>query len=311
MKRMKVVLAFGIILLVIMELQSVNVVKANPMYTEIPPMVSMPEMNVNATISRVNGLLWAKIDAEYQMHTVYGFGDSYLAQNRGMGLVVDPSPYVTVTVTQDTLEAHYPIPSNATNISVKINDEETDWQQDKGRFHLFDANLPQINWTVSPVPQDFNVTVHYEQPISKTSEAYGYLGDYAFTLPLYGRYGCSIISYPLYDWSGDPVIKYNIQIESAFPKIAAYSIDNRGTLIPLNYTTSTENGVEKMDIAVSQGAEKTTVIQGGVAVFNSPIDETERFPPVFVVAAIGAVVAVIAVGLVVFLRKRNTKDLAI
>ena len=310
MKSLKVVLALGIIILVLMELQSVNVVRANPIYTEIPPKVSMPEMNVNATISKVDGLLWAKIDAEYQMHTIYGFGDSYQAQNTGMGLVVDSSPYVTVTVTQDILEAHYPIPSDATNLSVKINNEETQWQQDKGRFHLFDANLPQINWTISPVPQDFNMTISYEQPISKTSETYSYLGDYAFTLPLYGRYGCSIISYPLYDWGGYPPTKYNIQIQSAFP-IAVYSIDNRGALTSLNATTSTQIGFEKVNATFSHGAEDTSAIQGAVAVFNSSIDETERFPNVLVAAVCGALAAVIAIGLVVFLRKRNSKDSAI
>jgi hypothetical protein len=311
MNRKKVLFALGIILLVIIELQNVNVAKANPMYTQIPPKVNVPEMNVNATISKVNGLLWVKIDAEYQMHTIYGFGEGYLAQNRGMGLLIDPSPYVTVTVTQNTLDAHYPIPLNVTNLSVKINGKEIDWQLDnKGFFHIFDANIAEVNWTISPIPRDFLVIVHYEQPISKTSEAYKYLGDYAFTLPLYGRYGCSVILYPLYDWAGYPPTEYNIQIESTIFKIAAYSINNRGTLTPLNTTTSTENGFEKIKATVTHGVGETTAIQGAVAVFNSPIDETETFPPAFVLAASGAVVAVIVVGLVFFLRKRKTKDWA-
>jgi hypothetical protein len=124
------------------ELQTVNTANAY-LTSEIPPKVSMPEVNVNATITKVNGLLWAKIDAEYQMHTNYSYGYSYLAQNWGMGLLEDPSPYLKVIVTQNTLEAHYPIPINATNISVKIDNKENLWQLEKGTYHLFGENLPQ------------------------------------------------------------------------------------------------------------------------------------------------------------------------
>lgn len=303
-------LAFGIIFIVI-TLQNVNVAKANPMYTEIPPKVSMPKIMVNASISTVDGRLWVEVNAEYQMHTIYGFGDSYRAQNTGMGLVVDPSPYVTVTVTQDILEAHYPTPSNATNISVKINNKETSWQMEKGQFHLFDDNLPQINWTIAPVPQDFNITVHYEQPISETTEAYSYLGDYAFTLPLYGRYGCSIISFPLYDWAGYPPTEYKLQIESAISNIDTYSINNRGTLTFLNTTTSTENGFEKIKTTFSHGENESTAIQGAVVVFNSSLQKTGNLPDVLTIVAFGVLAAVVAVGVIIFLRKRKNKDLDI
>ena len=95
---------------------------------------------------------------------------SYLAPNSGMGLIADPSPYVKVIVTQDTLEAHYPIPSDATNISVSVDGKEVKLQTDPhGYFHIFDSNLPEINWTISPVPRDFRVAVHYEATNSKNN----------------------------------------------------------------------------------------------------------------------------------------------
>ncbi len=31
---------------------------------------------------------------------------------------------------------------------------------------IFDSNLPEINWTIQPVPQDFTIAVVYEQPNS-------------------------------------------------------------------------------------------------------------------------------------------------
>jgi len=272
------VLALSMILLFTIFLQGVNFAKANPMYTIIPPKVTVPEMNVNATISKVDDLLWVTIDAEYQMHTIYGYGDSYLARNTGVGLLSDPSAYVTVTVTQDVLEAHYPIPFNVTNMSVKVNDEKMEWQKDsRGFFHIFDADLQEINWTVAPVPCDFVVTVHYEHPISKTSEVYAYLGEYAFTLPLFGRYGCSNISFPLYSWFESIPRKYNIQIESDFTETDAYSIDGRGTLTPLNYA-SIENGVGRIEI--SQESEEDTFFHGAVIVFNTyaSVDDDPAVP---------------------------------
>ena len=225
-----------------------------------------------------------------------------------MGLLVDPSPYLKVIVTQNTLEAHLPIPINATSISLKIDNKETLWQLDKGHYHLCGENLPQINWTILPVPQDFNMTIHYELPISKTIEAYSYLGDYAFTLPVFGRFGCSNISYPLYDWAGYSSTDYSIRIESTIPQIGTYSINNRGTLTQLNVTTSNENGFEIVRTTFSHGTEESTSISGAVAVFDSPVDVTESFPNVSLLVGVSAFAFVIVVaGLLVYFKKHKHK----
>jgi len=301
-KNAALTLTLCMIFLVLMGLQIGNVVRGYPLY-EIPPKVNVPEMNVNATISRVDGAFWLKIDAEYKMHTVYALGDSYLAENTGMGLILDPSPYVIVTVTQDTLEAHYPIPSNATKISVWVNGEKVELQQDiHGYFHLFDANLQEINWTISPVPNDSLVAVHYEHPISRTGEEFSYLGDYAFTLPLYGRYGCSNLSYALYSWYGYPPNKYSIQIESNLTEMQAYSIDTRGTLTPLSHTPLI-NEVGRLEIAFSR-EEESPFVHGAVVVFNAPAEEAVPFPVVPIAVASAAAV-VVGVGLLAYFKKRR------
>lgn len=309
MKRTALELPLIVILLFVAVIGAQTITKANPMYTSIPPKVTVPEMNVNATISKVDDLFWVKIDAEYQMHTIYGYGDSYLAQNTGMGLIADPSPYVTVTVTQDILEAHYPIPFNVTNLSVKVNGEKVLWQQDsRGFFHIFDADLSEINWTVAPVPSEFVVVVHYEKSISKTSDVYSYLGDYAFVLPLYGRYGCSNISFPLYSWFGYIPREYNIQIESDFIETEAYSIDTRGTLAPLKYTASTEKGIERIEI--SQENEEDTFFHGAVVVFNIPFSFNDDpaildgYEPIFI-GIIAVLATVVGSGLLVYFKKRK------
>ena len=285
---------------VAMNLQAVNPAKGYPIY-EIPPKVNVPQTSVNASISKINGELWVNVDAEYVMHAVYALGDSYVAENTGFGLIADPSPYVQVTVTQDALEAHFPTPFNAVNVSATVDGETVELQQDPhGYFHLFDADMPEINWTVSPVPRDFTVAVHYEQPISKTSKTYAYLGDYAFTLPLYGRFGCSNISYPLYSWYGYPPNEYKVQVEPSFSKMQTYLIAPNGTLTHLNVTTVV-GGSEGVEISFSR-AKDDLFVHGAVVVFNDASGEAFSVVPVAAVVVIGVA---LGAGLLLYRRKRH------
>ncbi|MGB9853951.1 MAG: hypothetical protein ACPLRY_03990 [Candidatus Bathyarchaeales archaeon] len=298
MKTAVLALPFCSIFLGLIWLHGFNLAGGYPI-VEIPPKVNVTETIVNASISRVSGNLWAKIDAEYRMHAIYAYGDNYLTENYGIGLVLYPdSPFVMVTVTQDILEAHYPIPSGAINISVRLNGKEISVQQDAhGYYHLFDADLSEINWTVSPVPKNFVVTVHYEHPVSETTAAYAYLGDYFFMLPLYRRYGCSNISYPLYSWYGYPPNNCRIQIKSHLPELQelqVYLADSKGTLTPLNYTAFINDEDRSWIIAFSR-EHQSPIIHGAVAVFKAPSEETTLSPAVPVLAASAIILAAVLI----------------
>jgi hypothetical protein len=187
----------------------VDVAEANSgPVTQIPPVVSMPEMEVTASVSRVNGELWAIADAEYEMDIVHAFGDSFLTENWGTGLVADPSPFVTMEVVYDRLDVQYPVPSGATDVSVKIDDADVNCTRTERRFHLFYADLPKLHWRISSVPSSFSITAIYEHEVSTTSETYAYLGKYAFVIPLGSRYGLQeIIDYSFneYPWFGNTI----------------------------------------------------------------------------------------------------------
>jgi len=288
--------------------QAVNVAKANPgIATQFAPIVSMPEMQVNATISRVNGVLQAKVDAAYPMNTIYAFGESYQAPNYGFGLMYGPDE-VTVTVAYDRLDTQYPVPLNATNISVKMDGAELDWIPTKRIYHLFDANLPELHWNLSPVPRSFLITTHYEHPVPTTEQTYAYLGKSAFLFPLGQRYGLQeVISYAYneYPWFGNSTAQFNIQIEPTFTNIHAYSIDGFGTLKPLNYSISTENAAERIELVVSgeiPTSYETTPPYGIVVVFDEATETSEPFPTTWIVASV-ATVAVVGVGLLVYFVK--------
>jgi hypothetical protein len=123
-------------------------------------------MPVTASIVRVNGELWAKVHAEYQMNTTHALGDSYLVQNWGYAALIDP--YVTVTVAYDRLDTKYPVPLDATNISLKMDRAELKYTLTEKTYRLVDDNLPELHWRISPVPGDFSVAttnIQYQQQI--------------------------------------------------------------------------------------------------------------------------------------------------
>jgi hypothetical protein len=296
----------------------VNLAKANPgPATGVPPVVSVSKIQVHATISQVNGKLWAKVDATYYMNTIHAFGDKFQTANYKMGLIKDPSPFVTVTVTYDKLEAYYPFPSDATNISVKMDGAELKLVSRNRSFHLFgDGNLPELTWTMSPVPRNFLIEVHYDHPIGTINGIYSYLGKCAFLFSLGARYGLDDIIYGYYGyyWFDNSTAQFDIRVEPPFNQIYAYSIAELNPLNstlnpnPLNCTVSTENGTKRVEFTVSTPA--STLYQSlntsGVAVFlNETPEISEPFPAIPAITASGACVAVSAVVLLVYFKKRK------
>ncbi len=115
--------------------------------------------------------------------------------------------------------------------------------------HLFDSDLPNINWSISPVPQTFLLSTHYEFNIPKTTQAYEYLGTYACLIPIKSRYGLDTISgnysgYSWVGWSTNSSAHVRIKIDPSLSNTQLYSINNLGTLTELNFQLSNDNVVE-------------------------------------------------------------------
>lgn len=261
---------------------------------EIPVVVTVPKMMVNATISDNNGVFYAEVDSTYQTETVYKIGDTF-------------APGIKIAF--DRIDAYYPVPVNATNISVEANGSSYNWTyRPTGFTHLFDVNLPLINWTITPVPENFTLTTHYQNRIPRTDSAYAYLGEYALLIPLESRYGLDSISgnYSGYRWFGgfteNVSAHFEIKMQSSLSNIHAYSISNLGTLTPLDITTSNE---KEMQLELP----KSDLYPFGVVL---TFDENSSNPQPFAVetaiaiVSIGAVIIILMVGLLLFRRHRKT-----
>lgn len=231
-------------MLILIMLQFSSFANANPSIPpDIPPIVSVPEMSYNATVSILDNQPWAFVDIEYATFTIHAYGESYYLPKE-FPSDTDPNPYIKYTVITDKLEADYPIPLNATNIYVKVNEEEKNWQNKKGIYHLYDIDMPRITWVIQPVPSDFKVNVHYEQPLSKTND------EYVLIIPLGQRYGSTEASYyPLYDWFGYGTPTGSIKIKTELDyQMTAYAVNSTGSLRLISDSNFIDNKTLSVDI---------------------------------------------------------------
>jgi hypothetical protein len=243
------------LLLMLFAVQVISFAEANPgPVTEIAPVVKVPQIEVHAVIAKVDGKIWATVDATYQMTTVYVYGNQFLTPNHGMGYRVNPSDYVTVTITYDMLDVFYPIPLNSKNISFQMDGKELNWTMSNHVvYRLFDNDLPEITWRITHVPQSFTINVHYEHPIPPAGNTSDYLGRDIFLFPLGARYGCREIieaGYSPYPWFGNTTAKISIQIEQAFTNVTAYSVDSRGASTALDHKIARQNEKETIEFKV-------------------------------------------------------------
>jgi hypothetical protein len=211
----KIVILFSLLLFLLLPIQGNAIVSMPPQDT--PPIISANHTETNCTIFNIDGELWANVDMEYQMKTIHTLGSSFSRPYEGDFKVV-----------ANTVNAHYPVPISAQNLSVKINNQEISWQyHDRRVCHIFDLDLPEINWTIGPVPKTFTVTVHFVQPIPKNSQNNSLPGQYALVLPLMPRFGSTDTpSFHLYSWYdfGTPSADISIEGLQDFSLLNAYLI---------------------------------------------------------------------------------------
>ena len=191
-----------------------------------------------------------------------------------MGLI-NSQDEITVMVAYNRLDAQFPVPLNATNLSVKMDAEETNWTFTSRINHLLDANLPELHWGITPVPSNFSITTHYEYTVPSTTEAYAYLGKHACLFPLNSRFGLEgAINYNgnEHPWlTNATCTKFNIRMNPFFTNLKAYSVDGFGTLTPINFTLTMNNSTPTMQFTLS----KENILLGVVVLFDDP---TTQYP---------------------------------
>ena len=168
-------------------------------------LITMPEEYINYTITTINGSLWAKIDGTYPLHVLFW---------------------------QGALPLVYPTPPGTTDISVKMDETELNWNNfteiypDAVHFTAI-GNWPMINCTINPVPEYFTLRIHYEHPVMLINGSRTFL------------YDLNISPY-LSEQSTKSTAYFTVHMETSYTNLHVKTIATDETVTPINYTTTTD-----------------------------------------------------------------------
>ena len=168
--------------------------------------LAMPYETINYTITTIDDALWAKIDGHYPMHLTS----------------TDAQPLSLV----------YPIPPNTTNIQIKLDGTEVNFDYysngDEESRHYTDIGYWQmISCKVNPASADFLLEIHYEHPIEIRNGSYTFLYDLNI-----GPY--------LSASSINSVAHFNVRLEGERNNLQAFTTGYTGKWTPIGYNNSTE-----------------------------------------------------------------------
>ena len=247
--------------------KSTNVSNAD---TESP--LAMPEEYVNYTITRANGVLWAKIDGTYPLY--YSGSDAAL-------------PMV------------YPTPPGTTNISVRMDDVELDWSNFAEVYpddlhHTAIGNWSMIYCVLAPVPESFVLRIHYEHPVEVINGSYMFLYDLNISPYLSASANKSVVHYP-------------IHMDTEYSDLSVNSVFGADeSLKPIAYAVSGEKPVE---IKVDEVSEFGKPLPGDLLVSFREANTQEPLSVVW--AVIWVFVGIVFAGLAFygFRKRRNHKAL--
>lgn len=166
---LKAIIISALLVSLVAGMHAVKVTKAN--FIPIPAVMAMPEEYVNVTISQVNGTLWAKVDTTYLLHRVY---------EEGVQNVSGKTLYVW-----DLMDGVYPIPPNAVDFSLKASETSVRYYNASSDFKTDYLTVlgywPCATYSISPLPENFSITTHYEQLLSSD------VGNFTFIYPMITR----------------------------------------------------------------------------------------------------------------------------
>jgi hypothetical protein len=215
----------------------------------------MPEEYINYTISLVNGSLWAKVDGTYPL-TIFEI------EGQDQALWTNTE----FTFTGDTLPLVYPTPPRTTNISLEMDETELTWgnytqiHPDATHYTAL-GDWPMISTVIQPVRDHFTLKIHYEHPIELVD------GSYAFL------YDLNISPY-LSPWSNKSTAYFNIKFETDYTDLQVNTIAIDGTLNPVDYMITKEDGTEA--VALQLVSEYSKPLLGDLLISFTNGEELEQ-----------------------------------
>jgi len=256
-RTLALVTVFSLIFLfsVIVEDQLVVPVEANPIPT---PTLIMPEEYINVTLSHIDENLLAQVNGTYPFENMF----------------------------YDTARMDYPVPPDATKITVKVDGTLLDWTYNNENYSTVIGDWPMINWTLSLIPfQNFTIETYYEHPVPIID------GNYTFLYAMgTGRY--------LDVYAKETTAYVHIEMGLNYTNLHVYAIgftNETWTWNPTNYTIITGNTSDIITIEVV--SEPFAPLQEDLLVTTIP-----EFPSLFILPL---VITAVLLASIVYRRKKN------
>jgi len=232
----------------------------------------MPEEYVNYTITRIDGVLWAKIDGTYPLY--YSGSDAAL-------------PMV------------YPTPPGTTNISVRLDEVEVEWSNytevyPEALHHTGIGDWSMIYCVLAPVPESFVLRIHYEHPVEVINGSYVFL------------YDLNISPY-LSVSANKSVVHYTIRMDTEYSDLRVNTVFGADeSLKPIEYTIVGEKPVE---IKVDEVSEFGKPLPGDLLVSFKEANTKEPLSVVWTVIWVFVGIVFADLAFYGFRKRRNHKAL--
>jgi hypothetical protein len=230
---------------------------------------AMPEEQVNYSITRINGTLWAKIDGTYP---------------------------ITYTGNETSIPMVYPTPPGTTNISVWLNDAELNWSNYTEAYpdalhHTAIGDWSMIYTVLEDVSGSFMLRIHYEHPLQVINGSYVFL------------YDLNIAEY-LSAAENKSVAYYTITMDADYANFDAntvYGADE--TLKPIAFTVS---GEKPAQIKIDEVSEFNKPLPGDLLISFS--DATANNDNTLLIIVLAVVVGLVLAGLAAYILVRRQRN---
>ncbi len=231
---------------------------------------SMPEEQVNYTITTINGALWAKIDGTYP---------------------------ITYTGNETAIPMVYPTPPGTTNISIWQNNVQLSWsdfadaypEYPEALHHTAIGNWTMISSVLEHVSGRFLLKIHYEHPLQVINGSYVFL------------YDLNIAEYlsPLQNKSE---AHFTVTMDTNYSNLKVNTVDlETEALKPIAFTLSSGKPVE---IIIDEVSEFGKPLPGDLLISFSQVSADNGYVLVAVGLAFGA--GVLLAGYIYVRKRRNS-----
>ncbi len=220
---------------------------------------SMPEEQVNYTITQVDGTLWAKIDGTYPI--------AYSGDETSIPMI-------------------YPIPPGTINISVWMNDSKLSWSNftesnSEALHYTTIGDWQEILTVLENVSGGFVLRIHYEHPLQIVNGSYAFLYDLNIQEYLSAVYNSSVAHFTI----AMDVNYSNLKVNTVDPETE--------TLKPIEYAT---HGDKNVTIKIDEVSEFGKTLLGDLLISFSSAKMSNNIG-LSVVPAAAFVVVLISFGI--------------